>query len=82
MKKQQFDFFEEWNCEESMRFLETLKRKKIEFCKEYGLPVPAFDKEEDFFVTSAMIAWAQGEEKPVCRLQRPGKLQLYPFLTA
>ena len=64
MKEQQFDFFEKWNREESLRFLEALKRKKIEFCKEYGLPVPAFDKEEDFFVTSEMIAWAQGEEKP------------------
>ena len=63
MSEKPFNFLEGWNREESLRFLDALKRKKTEFCEEYGLPVPAFDKEEDYFVTTEMIAWAQGEEK-------------------
>jgi len=64
MSENPFDFCSHWDDAENRRFLEVLKQKKIDFCIEYGLPIPAFDKEEDFFVTIEMIAWAQGEEKP------------------
>lgn len=62
MSEKPFDFLAKWDDAESRRFLEALKRKKTEFCEEYGLPVPAFDKEEDFLITPHMIAWAQGSE--------------------
>lgn len=58
MSEKPFDFFAKWDDVESRRFMEALKRKKIAFCEEHGLPVPAFDKEEDFFVTLDMFACA------------------------
>lgn len=63
MSEKPFNFLEDWDEAENRRFLEALKRKKIEFCQQYGLPIPPFDKEEDFFITTDMIAWAQGEEQ-------------------
>lgn len=62
MSEKAFDFGAFWGVEESRRFLDALKQKKIDFCKQYGLPIPAFDKEEDFFVTTELIDWAQGKE--------------------
>lgn len=64
MSEKPFDFLANWDKAESQRFLEALKRKKVEFCYEYGLPLPVFDKEEDFYISTDMIAWAQGEGKP------------------
>ena len=41
--------------------LETAKRKKIEYCETNGLPIPNFDKEEDFIITPSrpMAVWNQ-----------------------
>lgn len=33
------------------RIIETAKRKKIEYCESNGLPIPSFDKAEDFIIT-------------------------------
>lgn len=63
MSESSFEFLIKWDDAEKRRFLEVMRQKKIEFCREYGLPIPAFDKEEDFLVTTDMIAWAQGEEQ-------------------
>ena len=41
---------EDWGIEESRKFLERAKKIKIEFCEKWGLPIPAFDKEEDYFL--------------------------------
>lgn len=36
--------------EEAYAILEVAKKRKIEFCKKHGLPIPAFDKAEDFCI--------------------------------
>ena len=48
---------EDWDIEESRKFLEKTKEIKIAFCEKWGLPIPAFDKEEDYFLP---------EECPIC----------------
>lgn len=35
--------------QEAYALLEAAKKRKIDFCKRRGLPIPAFDKAEDFF---------------------------------
>lgn len=40
---------ENWDIGESRKFLERAKAIKIAHCKKWGLPIPAFDKDEDYF---------------------------------
>lgn len=42
------DFCKPWSEEENKLFLGALRKRKIEYCEMNGLPVPAFDKPEDF----------------------------------
>ncbi len=38
------------NHNDDAAFLKAAEKRKIAFCKKYGLPIPAFDKVEDFFI--------------------------------
>lgn len=63
MSEKHFDFCAKWDISESQRFLDALKRKKTGFCERNGLPVPAFDKAEDFFAVTEMMNFQnQGKE--------------------
>lgn len=44
------DFCKRWSDEEYRLFLDALRKRKTEYCENHGLPVPAFDKEEDFYI--------------------------------
>lgn len=35
---------------EATAILEAAKKRKIAFCKRHSLPIPAFDKAEDFYI--------------------------------
>lgn len=46
---------------EAQQFLENLRREKTAFCVANGLPVPAFDKEEDYYLAdTGYWEWKEG----------------------
>lgn len=49
------DFCKPWSDEECRLFLDAIKKRKTEYCEKCGLPVPAFDKMEDFYVEAGMM---------------------------
>lgn len=49
------DFCKEWSDEEYKLFLDAIRKRKTEYCERHGLPVPAFDKVEDFYLEAGMM---------------------------
>ena len=71
MNKSDIMMKDDWTVEDSRKFLEKAKAIKIAHCEKWGLPVPAFDKEEDYF---------SPEECHFCmtkKVEESGKLKLW-----
>ncbi|WP_295761104.1 hypothetical protein [uncultured Oscillibacter sp.] len=57
------DFCKPWSDEECRLFLDAIRKRKTEYCEERGLPVPAFDKVEDFYIEPEMLPGHQTTEE-------------------
>lgn len=73
------DFCKPWSDEECRLFLDAIRKRKTEYCERHGLPVPAFDKVEDFYLEAGMMPGHEpaGEMDAEERLRREqhGKLR-------
>lgn len=47
---------------EAEKFLENIKRAKIDYCKKHGLPIPEFKSEADFYISDEEWREMKGEE--------------------
>lgn len=55
--------------EDYEKLLENIKKKKTLYCEAFGYPIPSFDKEEDFYITSEMLYFVYGEKYILSRIQ-------------
>lgn len=44
------DFCSSWSDEENKEYLDMVRQRKTEFCISRGIPVPSFDKVDDFML--------------------------------
>lgn len=50
------NFCKEWSPEENERFLDACRRKKIEYCQKFGLPIPeTWDTLQDYMTENKRL---------------------------
>ena len=57
---------------EAEKFLENIKRAKIDYCKKHGLPIPEFKSESDFYISDEEWLAMKGEETPSNSINKGG----------